>query len=76
MKEDVNPGPFRKIFLRRRGFLEYISPGLLAISLFSIFRWKIFGLIIIIIFGFIQDWANNEEKFSWINRLLYNNKKI
>lgn len=72
MEENVNPGPFRRIFLRRKGILAYISPGLLVISLISIFRWGVFGVIITIIFGFIQDWANNEELFAWINKLLQN----
>ena len=67
-----DPGPFRKIFLRRKGILAYISPGLLVISLISIFRWGVLGVVITIIFGFIQDWANNEELFAWINKLLQN----
>tara|TARA_B100001113_G_C20844311_1_gene506728 strand:- start:31 stop:282 length:252 start_codon:yes stop_codon:yes gene_type:complete len=72
MEENTNPGPFRRIFLRRKGILAYISPGLLVVSLISIFRFGMFGIIITIIFGFVQDWANNEELFAWINKLLQN----
>ena len=48
------------------GFFEYISPGLLASSIIS---FGSFGIIL----GFggvlIQDWANEEDAFSWAKSL-------
>ena len=64
------PGPVRRLFLRRRGLFEYISPGLLASSIIS---FASFGIIVgfggVLVGGLIQDWANEEEAFSWAKSL-------
>ena len=75
MVRKTTPGPFRKIFLRREGLLGYISPGLLIISFISIVKLGVTGIVVLLIAGFIQDWANNEEFFSWINTLLQNSNE-
>ena len=62
------PGPVRRLFFRREGLFEYISPGLLASSIIS---FGSFGIIVgfggVLVGGLIQDWANEEDAFSWAN---------
>ena len=69
MVTEFSPGPFRRLFLRREGVLRFFSPGVLIVSLISIVSWGFLGIFGIIIAGIIQDWANEEEFFSWIRKL-------
>ena len=63
-------GPVRRLFLRREGLFEYISPGFLASSIIS---FASLGIIVgfggVLVGGLIQDWANEEEAFSWARSL-------
>ena len=63
-------GPVRRLFLRREGLFEYVSPGLLVSSIIS---FGLFGIIVgfggVLVGGLIQDWANEEEAFSWARGL-------
>ena len=62
--------PIRRLFVRREGLFEHISPGLLASSIIS---FGLFGIILgfagVLVAGLIQDWANAEDAFSWARGL-------
>ena len=63
-------GLVRRFFVRREGLFEHISPGLLASSIIS---FGLFGIILgfggVLVAGLIQDWANEEDAFSWARGL-------
>ena len=63
-------GLIRRFFARGEGLFEHVSPGLLASSIIS---FGSFGIILgfggVLVGGLIQDWANEEDAFSWAKGL-------
>ena len=70
MEPESSPGPFRRFFSKGEGLFKYLSPGFLVISALSFATYGIIlGFVGVFLAGFIQDWANEEEMFSWVKKL-------
>ena len=70
MGQDDSAGPLRLVFHRGEGVFRYLSPGFLILSALSLINFGIFpGLLGVFFAGFMQDWANREEFFSWVRKL-------
>ena len=70
MQDENSAGPLRRIFFRGEGVFRFLSPGFLILSAFSLFFFGVIpGFLGVLTAGFIQDWANMEEIFSWAKKL-------